>query len=121
MKVEQCHKLEPLWSGTFDVINVGGVNRTLQRIGESKLQVVHANRIKPYFPHYKMQINLLILVWQLQGIQGQEDENVEGSSGLFYENIDTLQMYFLKWKLIIYLDIELKLRLWQSTTKQVKI
>ena len=47
--IEQSHKLEPLLSGSFEVTNMNWVNVTLQRIGKTKLQVVYANKIKPYY------------------------------------------------------------------------
>lgn len=50
LKVEKRSKLEPLWEGPYEIQKVEGVNMTIKGINKRKTQLVHSNRLKPFYP-----------------------------------------------------------------------
>jgi len=57
LKIEERNKLAPSWRGSFEIKEINWPNVTLQQIGKRKLQVVHSNRIKPYFTSLQNETN----------------------------------------------------------------
>lgn len=50
LKIEQRNKLDSLWKGPYEIQEVhDNSNVVLQEVGKRKKQVVHSNRLKPYF------------------------------------------------------------------------
>ena len=49
LKVENRHKLDPLWKGPYEIKEIKGSNAVIQELGKRKHQEIHINRLKPYF------------------------------------------------------------------------
>ena len=50
VKIENRHKLEPLWKGPYEIKSIEGPNAIIQEVGKRKHQTLHTNRLKMYFP-----------------------------------------------------------------------
>ena len=57
LKIEERNKLDPSWKGIFEIKEINWPNVTLQQIGKRKFQVVHSNRIKPYFSSLQNEVS----------------------------------------------------------------
>jgi hypothetical protein len=49
LRVENRHKLDPLWKGPYETKEIRNSNAIIQEVGKRKHQEVHVNRFKPYF------------------------------------------------------------------------
>jgi hypothetical protein len=52
VKVEARHKLEPMWTGPYEIKEMIRPNAIIQELGKRKHQEVLTNRLKTYFSSF---------------------------------------------------------------------
>jgi hypothetical protein len=115
LKVENRQKLDPLWNGPYEIKKIEGSNAIIQEVGKRRHHEVHINRLKPYFfRSLSENLTVTLCIWWRM-LQGQTIDEVDSRTGIYFDEIGTVLFCPMKWKVVIYINLEPTRELWKQT------